>query len=192
MSTLPPTPVPDPSLNPPPVNWGWFLGLGVALTLLGFLALGEAFAVTLGTVWIFGLLLLVGGVLTAIHAFYNRAWGGFMLELIIGVLYVVAGFAVTADPLKGAAVLTLLLGASFLINGICRVVLGLSNLRYRGAYLLLLGGLVSMALGGSILARWPQSSLYIIGLFVALELILIGVSWIALALTARQMRSVDA
>ncbi|MFO0927025.1 MAG: HdeD family acid-resistance protein [Gemmataceae bacterium] len=190
MSTAPlPT---DPTLprNVLAENWGWFVGLGLALTVLGFIGLGEAFAVTLGAVWFFGVLLLAGGVMHVVHAFYNRAWGGFFLELLVGFLYVIAGIDVVNDPITGAAILTLLLGAVFLINGITRIVLALTHLRYPGAYVLLLGGFISMFLGGSILARWPGSSLYIIGLFVSLELILAGVSWIALGLTAKQARTV--
>lgn len=169
-------------------NWGWFFGLGLALTVLGFIGLGETFAVTLGTVWFFGVLLLAGGVMHVVHAFYNRAWGGFLLELLVGFLYVVAGIDVVADPVRGAAILTLLLGILFIINGITRVGLAMSHLRYPGAFVLLLGGFVSILLGISILVRWPESSLYVIGLFVSVELILVGISWIALGLTARQAR----
>jgi uncharacterized membrane protein HdeD (DUF308 family) len=58
-------------------NWGWFLTLGILLVVLGMIALGASVAMTIASVMLFGWLLIIGGVLEAIHAFWReRGWGG--------------------------------------------------------------------------------------------------------------------
>jgi uncharacterized membrane protein HdeD (DUF308 family) len=54
-----------------------------------------------------------------------------------------------------------------------------------GWYWPLISGIVSLILGGLILAEWPQSGLFIIGLFIAIELIFNGWSYLFIALAAR-------
>ena len=51
----------------------------------------------------------------------------------------------------------------------------------------LIGGIADIFLGFMILARWPVSGFWVIGLFVAIEMIISGWSYIFIALGARQM-----
>lgn len=189
MSTAPPAPA-NP-LHPLAEKWGWLLVLGIALVLLGLFALQYDMEVfmTLMAVELFGILMVFGAAAHLVHAFFMRQWSGFFLELLVGLLYLAAGVCLVFDPLRGAAVLTLIIGFALLLNGIARLVLALSHRSFPAWPMVFLGGLVSVALGGMIIARWPESSLYIIGLFIAIELLFSGVSWIALALAARRMKT---
>src|SRR5262245_43708569 len=90
-------------------NWGCFLGLGIIVVILGLIALGWSVLVTLASVEVFGWFLLFGGVLTAVHAFWRRAWGGFFFDLLAGILYVVVGLLIATHPVKSAEALTLLI-----------------------------------------------------------------------------------
>ena len=49
----------------------------------------------------------------------------------------------------------------------------------------MLNGAVTVILGILVLAQWPVSGLWVIGLSVSIELILYGAAWIALALDLR-------
>lgn len=187
MSTTPTTPTS--SLHPLAEKWGWLLVLGIALVVLGLIALQEEVFMTLAAVEFFGILLVIGAGAHLFHAFFNRRWSGFFLELLVGLLYLVGGVCLVFDPLRGAAVLTLFIGFSLIFNGIARIVLALTHRSFPAWPMVFLGGLVSVVLGGMIVARWPESSLFIIGLFIAIELLFSGVSWIALALAARRMKS---
>src|SRR5262245_60877541 len=89
-------------------NWGWFLGVGIALVVLGVIALGASVLVTLVSVELFGWLLLVSGIISAGHAFWRRQWAGFFMELFLGLLYLIVGLMVIANPAESAAALTLL------------------------------------------------------------------------------------
>jgi uncharacterized membrane protein HdeD (DUF308 family) len=49
----------------------------------------------------------------------------------------------------------------------------------------LLHGVVDLILGLLILNAWPEASLWVIGLFVGIDLVFQGWSWIILALSVR-------
>ncbi len=46
-------------------------------------------------------------------------------------------------------------------------------------------GVISIVLGGMIMAQWRMSGRYILGLFLAINLIFEGVSWITVGLSAK-------
>jgi uncharacterized membrane protein HdeD (DUF308 family) len=48
-------------------------------------------------------------------------------------------------------------------------------------------GSISLVLGILILAQWPVSGLWVIGLFLGIELVAYGVAWIAVALKLRSV-----
>jgi len=107
-------------------NWGWFLGLGIALVVLGTIALGASVATTIVSVLLFGWLLIIGGVLEGVHASWReRGWGGFFIDLLTGVLYVVVGFMMVASPAATALTLTLLIALFLMFGGIFRIVVAL-------------------------------------------------------------------
>jgi uncharacterized membrane protein HdeD (DUF308 family) len=60
----------------------------------------------------------------------------------------------------------------------------------------LFSGIVSLALGGMLLSRWQTTSLWFLGLFIGLDLIFHGISWIMFSLRvhslASEMRITDA
>jgi uncharacterized membrane protein HdeD (DUF308 family) len=51
----------------------------------------------------------------------------------------------------------------------------------------LIGGIAAIVLGLMILAQWPVSGLWVIGLFVAIEMIFSGWSYIFISLGAREL-----
>jgi uncharacterized membrane protein HdeD (DUF308 family) len=165
-------------------NWGWFFVLGVLEIILGTIAIGASVVATVVTVVFFGWLLLIGGVLSAVHAFWRKRWRGFFLDLVTGVLYAVAGFLMVAEPLAAEAALTLLIAMLLLIGGIFRIVVALSgHLEHWGW--VLLNGVITAALGIMIWRQWPSSALWVIGMFVGIEMIFYGWSLVMLSLIGR-------
>jgi uncharacterized membrane protein HdeD (DUF308 family) len=102
------------------------------------------------------------------------------------VLYIIAGFVTFENPLLAAAVLTLILGASLLASGIMRIILAFSMKRETPWIWVLLSGAITLLLGLLILAHWPVSSLYILGLFLGIDLIMAGAAWIGLGFGLRR------
>jgi uncharacterized membrane protein HdeD (DUF308 family) len=165
-------------------NWGWFLVLGIIEILLGTVAVGASVFATLVTVVFFGWLLLAGGVLSALHAFWRKQWRGFFLDLATGILYVVAGLMMVGNPAAAAVSLTLLIAMFLLIGGIFRIIAALSGQLQHWGWVLL-NGLITAGLGVMIWKQWPLSGLWVIGLFVGIEMMLYGWSLVMLSLIAR-------
>jgi uncharacterized membrane protein HdeD (DUF308 family) len=164
--------------------WPMLAVSGIVLMVVGAAAIGSAFVATLTTMAVFGILLLVGAVVQVVAAIGGRSWRGFFLHLMAGVLYLVAGLFLVEHPLEAAAGLTLLVAASLLVGGILRVVLSLLD-RFDGWGWTLLSGVVSILLGTAIWRQWPLSGLWVIGLFVGIEMLFSGLSWVMLALMLR-------
>ena len=170
-------------------SWGWFAVLGVAFIVLGFVALAHVLASTVVTVLWVGALVLVAGVVQAIHAFRVQGWGRFFYWLLAGILYVVAGGLMISNPLLGAGVLTLMIGVALAVEGIFRIFAGVGSRPAKGWGFIVVSGIVTLLLGAIIIARWPVNSLYILGLFLGVDLIVNGVGTLMFGLALREKKN---
>lgn len=170
-------------------KWGWFLVLGIILIILGGIALGNLLLATLATVYYIGALILVGGIVQIVHAFQVKEWGSFFIWLLSGLFYGLAGFFAFYNPELTSVALTLVLAVSLIIAGLFRIWTGFASRPRAGWGWLVAAGLLALAVGIMIAARWPLNSLYLIGLFLAIELIFEGWSFIAMALALRMRRN---
>jgi uncharacterized membrane protein HdeD (DUF308 family) len=163
-------------------KWGWILALGIVYLVTGIIALGSVVMATAASVFVVGIMMVVAGVAEVINAFQIKTWGWFLLWILLGALYIVAGFVTFQNPLLAAVILTFILGVTLVASGIMRIILGFS-MREGSAWLwVVLSGLITLLLGGVILAHWPVSSLYVLGIFLGVDLVFAGVSWIAISL----------
>ena len=167
---------------------GWIIALGVVYLIAGFIALGSVAMATFASVLVVGVMMIIAGVAEVFSAFQIKSWGKFLLWVLLGVLYIVAGFVTFENPLLAAVLLTLILGASLVASGIMRIFLGFSMKRETPWIWVVLSGVITLLLGLLILARWPVSSLYILGLFLGIDLIMAGAGWIGIGLGLRRAR----
>jgi uncharacterized membrane protein HdeD (DUF308 family) len=163
-------------------KWGWILALGIVYVIAGLVALGSVVMATVASVLIVGVMMIVAGVAEIINAFQCKGWGRFLVWVLLGALYIVAGFITFENPLFAAAILTLLLGASLVASGIVRIILAFSMKREQPWIWVLLSSIVTLVLGLMIVAHWPLSSVYILGIFLGIDLVMAGASWIGLSL----------
>lgn len=175
-----------PEIAPLRAKWGWIVALGVVYLITGFIALGSVALATVASVFVVGVMMIIAGVTEVISAFQIKSWGRFLLWVLLGVLYIIAGFVTFENPLLAAAVLTLILGVSLVASGIVRIILAFSMTREMPWLLVLLSAVITLLLGLLILAHWPVSSLYILGLFLGIDLIMAGAGWIGLGLGLRR------
>lgn len=166
--------------------WLWFLVLGAAIMFAGFAAIGSAFVATFATVVVFGSLLLIGGVVQIVNAFLARTWGAFFLNAMIGVLHLIIGGLMIEHPLRAAEGLTLMLAVAFLFGGVARLIFGAAN-SFAGRGWVLLNGFITLLLGISIWRQWPESSLWVIGLFIGIDLVFSGWSWVMLGIAVKSI-----
>jgi uncharacterized membrane protein HdeD (DUF308 family) len=161
---------------------GWVVALGVVYLVAGLIALSSIVFATVVSVLVVGIMMVVAGIAEIISAFQLKSWSKFLLWLVLGVLYVVAGFLVFENPLLAAALLTLMLGAALIVSGVMRLVLAFNLTAERPWILVALSGLITLLLGIVILAHWPVSGLFALGIFLGIDLVFAGVGYIVVGL----------
>jgi len=176
---------PSLGLQPLRAKWGWIVALGVIYVIVGFVALGSIVTATAASVLVVGIMMVVAGVAEVFNAFQIKTWGKFVLWLLLGALYILAGIATFENPVLAAALLTLLLGAALVASGIMRIILAFSMKESTPWIWVVVSGAITLILGLVILARWPVSSLYVLGLFLGIDLVIAGASWIGIGLDLR-------
>ena len=191
-----PHPQPDP-LNPKYEEcmrlhscWPWFFGLGILLIIAGACAIAVPHVMTQTAILVLGFLLVGGGVVQIVNAFVARSWRGFFVHLLAGMLHLLVGGLLIEHPLRAAEGLTLILAVAFLIGGAIRIVVTLLD-RFPGWGWVMLNGAVTLFLGISIWRQWPESSTWVIGLFVGIDLLFNGWSWVMLGLLVKGARPVS-
>jgi uncharacterized membrane protein HdeD (DUF308 family) len=183
----------SPAMAPIPVlgdlvhNWGWLLAQGLLLVVLGTVGLGMTIWLTLASVFIFGVFLVIGGGVQLFQTFKCKGWESILWHALIALLYVMAGLSIMADPLAASTLITLLLAGALVGIGVVRLVIAFQLRGHKNWGWPLIGGIAAIGLGLMILARWPVSGFWVIGLFVAIEMILSGWSSIFIALAAKEL-----
>jgi uncharacterized membrane protein HdeD (DUF308 family) len=165
-------------------NWGWFLVLGIALIALGLFAISASCITTLAVVWVFGVVLLAGAVVEVISAIQGRGWRGTVLHLLAAILYLVVGLFLVRHTEEAAITLTLFAAVALLVGGAFRIVIALLD-PFPGRGWALLNGVITLLLGVLIWQHWPDSGVWVIGLFFGIEMLFSGWSWVMLAFTVR-------
>ena len=164
------------------MNNSWFTAILAVLELvLGFAML--SFPMLLGTaaVWVMGFVLLVLGLVRLFHVI-TRA-GQRLWSLFSGVLYLVVGAAMVLLPFSSMAVLTLVIGCALLVGGILRLITAVSLRAEPGTPWRVFNAIVSLVLGCMVVWSWPDSSLWLIGTIIAVEMIFSGWALLFMSLT---------
>jgi uncharacterized membrane protein HdeD (DUF308 family) len=169
--------------------WIWLLLLGVLLVVCGTACIvfpALTMVTSFAAMVVLGICLMVAGVATVVGSFWAGKWSGFMVSLLIGILYVVVGFMITNRPAESSVLFTLFLAAFFILAGLFRSVSALV-VKYPLWGWSLLNGLVTLLLGIIIYRHFPESGLWVIGLLVGIEMLLHGWCDIMLALAVRKI-----
>ena len=159
-------------------SWGWFLAAGILLIVFGAVCIVADVAATFATVFAFGWLLVLGGIVSLVQAFRVHEWKGSFLFLLNALLRGFTGYLLIRYPLVGAAGLTLVLASFFVVGGTFRAVSSAMLQLPRWGWSVF-SGLVSIALGIMLLAQMPVSSVWFIGFALGMDLIFDGASLIA-------------
>jgi uncharacterized membrane protein HdeD (DUF308 family) len=167
-------------------KWIWLVVLGIALIVLGTILLGSPVIATMATVTTLGVLILLGGVMEVIGAFWCQEWSGFFLALLSGVLGIVVGLMLLGNPIQGGITLTVLLATFLFVGGIFKAVAAIAH-RFEGWGWLLLSGVIDVVLGVLIWRELPTSGLTIIGVLVGISLIFRGVSWLMVGFSLKRI-----
>lgn len=154
------------------------MGLGLLLIVLGGLAVIWPTVSTIAFDLYVGWLFLFSGVAGLIALFSTRSIGAFLWTLLSAFVSLVAGAYLIWQPAAGAASLTIVLAALFVIEGVLQII---ASIGFRGAFpqswgWMLVSGLVDLALAALIISGWPESAAWTLGLLVGVNLITTGVA----------------
>lgn len=169
-------------------QWWCFLSMGIALAVLGTICIASPLIATMTSVVAFGFMLLAAGITQIVSSFWSGRWSGMLLHLLIGVLYAIIGMMVIDAPLENMLLLTKLIAIFLIVTGIFNIIGALIH-RFHGWGWVLLNGGVTLLLGILINRQWPASALWVIGLYVGIEMIFNGWGWIMLAIGLRAAKN---
>jgi uncharacterized membrane protein HdeD (DUF308 family) len=166
-------------------HWGWFLALGILLVILGIAAIAFPFLSTIAAKIAIGWIFLVAGIVEVFHAFYVKRWVGFFWNLLIGLLYIVAGGWLAFFPLTGILTLTIVIAALFIAEGVMEFIMGFRVHPHEGWGWLVFSGVAAIATGLLIALNLPTSAVWALGLLAGINLLFSGWSFIFLALSGK-------
>lgn len=147
--------------------------VGILLIALGVGALWTQMFTTMTTVYFLGWTLLVAAVAQFFYGITSGNVRQSLFSVVIGIIGVCIGLLAITNPSLSAVAFTAFIGILLLVSGIYRVIRTFI-VRGNNWGWFLAGGLTSLLLGTFLLATWPFSSFFALGLFVGIELIING------------------
>lgn len=167
-------------------RWGWFMGLGILMVVLGVVAVGAPLASGIAVNLLIGWLLVISGVAHGFHAFRATGWRGVLVQILCAILYLGVGIMMIRNPVAGLLALTVMVLVYFIVSGIFKIILAIrvDSLPQRGW--VAVSGVLSLALAIYVGGQYPISALWVVGLLVGIEMMFSGWSFIMLALAARR------
>jgi uncharacterized membrane protein HdeD (DUF308 family) len=170
-------------------HWRLLLFQGVAMVILGVLAVAVPAAATVVIEIYVGWLFLISGVVGLVAVFAAGSLPAFLWSLVTAALSVVAGILLLWKPAEGVVSLTLVLTAFFVAEGIFQIV---ASIAYRDVIArswgwMLLSGVADLALAAVIILGWPMTAAWVVGLIVGVNLITSGFAVVMAALAGRDV-----
>jgi uncharacterized membrane protein HdeD (DUF308 family) len=167
-------------------NWGWFVALGVISVIVGVLAIIFPLASSIATKIILGWVLLIAGIAHIIHAFSDRNWRGFIADVLLGLLFIIAGGWLAFFPIAGLLALTVFVAVVFMVQGIFEIILAFQTRGVNGWVFILISGIIALAAGFLVWNGLPSTAAWVIGVLAGINLISSGLSYIMIAMMSRK------
>jgi len=161
--------------------------MGVLTIIFGFLAMAMPWITGQSILLLIGMLVMAGGVTRMIWAFKAGSLGKGLLVFLIGVLTLLAGIVIVANPILSSGVLTIMLAAYFFVDGIAELTaaFGLHS-GQDGKGWLMFDGLLTILLGIAISTGFPFAGVFAIGLLLGIKLLFVGVTMLTLGTAAKR------
>jgi uncharacterized membrane protein HdeD (DUF308 family) len=166
---------------------GALIGMGILFIALGMIGIAGQTLFSFVTINVLGAFLILGGALQFAHALKSSGWKSVGIQIILAILYIAAGIYTWAFPIPALEVITLWLAAIFFVTGFLRLISAFQHRHFQEWFWLVLSSAISILMGVLIINGYPESSLWLPGLLIAIELLLQGWSLLFLGLAARSL-----
>lgn len=168
-------------------NFVWLLCLGILFVALSLICLSQVIGVTLVSIVFIGIIFAIAGIAQLIDVFKSRGVAGSIGHAVSAALYIAIGSLIIYDPILASSIITILIALSFIIIGAARFVMAMSIKEHTsGWFFLIINSIAATILGAFILAYWPLSSLWVLGILITIELMISGWIYIFLAISIRK------
>jgi len=168
---------------------GWSIGLSVLMIVAGILAIASPLAAGIAVNVLIAWLLVFSGCVHLVFSWYTRTTGGFLWELLVGILYILIGGYLLVHPVAALMSLTIALAIYLFLEAILEFALGFKLRPLPGSNWLLFDGVITLILAVMIWRTWPSSSAWVIGTLVGISMLFSGTSRLMLSLAARSVTS---
>ena len=164
----------------------WSIGLSVLMILAGVLGIIIPPAAGLAVTVLVGWLLVLSGAAHLVFGWHTRTAGGFIWELLLGMLYIFVGVYTLFHLAAGLETLTLALAIYLFAEAILEFVLSFRLRPRPGSGWLLFDGIITLILSILIWKTWPSNTPWVIGTLVGISMLFSGVSRLVVSLAARR------
>ena len=168
---------------------GWSITLSVLMIIAGLLAIVIPPAAGIAVTVLFGWLLIFSGAAHLVFGWHTRTTGGLLWELLLGIVYIIAGGYLLWNPLVGMVTLTLALAIYLFAESILEFVLAVRIRPMPGSGWLFVDSIITLALAIIIYRTWPANAGWALGLLVGISMLFSGISRLMLSLAARRLAS---
>jgi len=166
---------------------GALIGLGILFIVLGMIGVAGQTLFSFVTINMLGAFLIFAGVLQIAHALKSQGWKSVSIQILLALLYIAAGLFTWLFPIPALEVITLWLAAIFFVTGFLRLVSAFQHRHFGEWFWLALSSAISILMGLLIMYGYPETSLWLPGLLIAIELLLQGWSLLFMGLAARNL-----
>ena len=166
------------------------MGFGIVTLIFGIIGVYMSVAMTMASILVLGIFIFLVGVVFVIEAFSAPNWKGKLAYILLSLLYIAGGAVIVMNPAASAVWFTLFLAIFFIVIGIFRIIAGFQAKGEVSSWgWIVFVGILDIVLGIMIYSHWPVSGLWVIGLFISIELIVRGIDAIILSRQAKKLQN---
>lgn len=163
-------------------HWRLFLFEGIFFILLGFCAFVVPQFFSVFIVIFLGWIIVIGGVTQVSRVLLLPKIPGFGLWLSLGILQLVVGFLLIADPIAGVLTLTMMLALFFALEGVIKIYMAMMMRPVPHWDYVLVSGVAALILAFMILVFWSAIPNWVLSLFLGVNMMMMGAAMVKIGL----------
>jgi len=169
---------------------GWSIALGILMIVTGIIAMLAPWEFGIVIALIIGWMAILNGVAQIIYGIRTHSGGRTVLEVILGLIYIIAGIYLLMHPVGGLLVLTVFLASFLVVYGIFGLLLAFQMRPLQGWGWVLFDAIVTILLGILIWAHWPMNAEWVVGTLFGISILVSGVARLMVSMAFRRIASV--
>lgn len=165
---------------------GFSIVLGILMIIAGIIAMFAPWEAGLVITIVVGWSAIFNGIAQIIFGVRTHGGWHILLEVLLGIIYIIAGIYLLMHPIGGLLALTLILASFLLVYGVFALVLAF-QIKPRGGWgWVLFDGIITILLGILIWVHWPFNADWVVGTLFGISIFMSGVTRLMMSLALRK------